>query len=284
MANVRELKNRIKAVQKTQQITRAMKMVATVRYKRAHESWQVAKPYLQEVQGLRDLTFRLPGVTRHALFERRKVERLGVVVWGSDKGLCGSFNSNLFRLALRRVADEIESGKNVEIIPVGRKARDYFKRLPYSVGESSVNVTATMAQAETLSHQWAEGFLSGRFDQIITVHNRFKNVMQCLPTAATLFPLKPAVGEQEFPFDTLIEPTVPAWIDYAVRTVSETTVFQMLLDSNASEQGIRMSMMDQATQKADDLIRELTIQRNKARQTAITNELIEMTAAAEALQ
>ncbi len=284
MANVRELKHRIKAVQKTKQITRAMKMVATVRYKRALESFQSAKPYLAGIAKLKSRIFSLPGIYQHPLFETRKVERLGVIVIGSDKGLCGSFNSNLFRLALRSVSQEIESGKNVKLILLGRKSKDFFKRLPYPIAESEMHLEATPFKAKELTKKWAAYFTSGHYDQVVVMHNHFINVMQCVPMATQLFPLVKEPGELEEPFAVLLEPDKPSLIAHMAVHAPEMAIYQILLESSVAEQGIRMTMMDQATQKADDLTRELTVHMNKARQASITNELIEMTAASEALR
>jgi len=282
MAGVRELKHRIKAVQKTKQITRAMKMVATVRYKRAHEAYLQAKPYWQGIPELQEKVFSLPEALRHPLFERRREHTVGVVIVGSDKGLCGSFNSNVFRLALRRIADEVEAGREVALIAVGRKTHDFFKRLPYRLVGVHTFLSGTAEEARRLNAEWSQAFLAGHFDRLDIYHNGFKSVMQCLPTVTTLYPLAP--HSSPWSFDTLLEPTARALVSYMVVKGPETRLHQILLESVTAEQGIRMTMMDQATTKADDLARSLTIAMNKARQAAITNELIEMTAAAEALR
>ena len=285
MASPRDIKRRIGSFQSTQKITRAMKTVAAVRFKQAQARILAARPYARKlVEVIRNVQANVPpGI--HPLLESRPVKTVCIVVVGSDKGLCGSFNANVIRKALETVA-EIKD-RNVVLIPVGRRVRDVLKYRNVTILDEVVGAFSkvTFPGAIEFTNRVLDHFRSGRVDEVQFVYNEYKSAMTQRPMAERLVPLPAGeLGPSGYKFDYLFEPSAPDVLEALLPRYAAYQVYRVLLESQASEFGARMTAMDAATKSAGDLIQRLTLQYNKARQAAITKELLEIVAGAEVLR
>lgn len=301
MANLKEIRKRIGTVKSTQKITRAMKMVAGARLNRAQSRIQALRPYavttgevLTEVT--RTSLQRVKeggGAPDHRLLVSRDEKKVLIVVVSSDRGLCGAFNSSILRQAEKQWHAAEADGKEVQIATIGRKARDFFRRrqAPLFFVFEDVWEDLGLPSARRVAAKVLEPYLTGAVDAIYLVYNEFKSAMSQEVVTEPLFPLTIASAsgdskerpewdrDREFLFEpdrgTLLEVLVPMYI--------EVTLYRALLESMASELGARMTAMDAATKNANDVIERLTLQYNRARQAAITTELMEIIGGAEAL-
>jgi len=291
--NLRDIKLRIRSVRKTQQITRAMKMVAAVKFRHAQARLLNGRPYAVRI---RDLTTRAlnqhdPTGDPHILLRRRPVHRLLLVVVASDKGLCGSFNSNVYRAVQRflreQAAVQAETRPEVGLLLVGRKINDLFKRCHLSGISCSVFRYIPQAEADyaAIGKELIALFSEGRYDRIDAFFTEFKSVMQNRVVHESLLPLCGTAPESGKPqaLNMLLEPDLSEILADLLPRFLLSRVLQILRESEASEQGTRMNMMDQATKNADDLISQLMLDFNKARQWGITRELSDITTGAEAM-
>lgn len=285
MASAREIKSRIGSVKNTQKITRAMKTVAAVRFKQAQQRILTARPYARKlVEVIRNVEANVTDKI-HPLLTSRPVANVALVVVGSDKGLCGSFNANV----LRKAAEAIRSfsGKNVKLIPVGRKIRDGSRRWNLPVLSEAIGVFGRVQFPAAL--EFTQGvvghFLSGAVDEIHFVYNEFKTAMTQKPTVERLIPLPQGeLSPTGYKMDYLFEPGPAEVLDKLLPRYAAYQVYRILLESQASEFGARMTAMDAATKSAGEMVQRLTLQYNKARQAAITKELLEVVAGAEVLR
>lgn len=296
--NLRDIKLRIRSVRKTQQITRAMKMVAAVKFRHAQARLLGARPYAARIK---DLTSRAlvqleagsgdPG-DRHPLMRRRDVRRILLVAVASDKGLCGSFNNNVYRAVQRFLKEQAQApaaGRpEAGLLLIGRKINDAFKRFTCPGLTFSVFRYVPQAEADyaAIGGQLIDLYQSGRYDRIDAFYTEFKSVMQNRVIHEPLLPLNAAplkTGEGPAARESLVEPDLPDILADLLPRFLIARVHQLLMDSEASEQGTRMNMMDQATKNADDLISQLMLNYNKARQWGITRELTDITTGVEAM-
>ncbi len=311
MANQKEIRKRIGTVKSTQKITRAMKMVAGARLNRAQQRIQALRPYaLQTAQVLHavvgaqplsdvghegDYEAALPAID-HPLLAQRPERKVLILVITSDRGLCGAFNTNILRRAERMWRQCEAEGKTVQLALIGRKARDYFKRRNAPIFEVFGGVwdSLDLAQARRVARSILRPFLAEEVDSIYLVYNEFKSAMTQTVVADTLFPIgsakdeRPLVTEEEVPEwartrEFIYEPDKEALLEVLVPMYIEITLLRALYESMASELGARMTAMDSATKNARDMIDSLTLQYNRARQAAITTELMEIIGGAEAL-
>lgn len=312
MANQKEIRKRIGSVKNTQKITRAMKMVAGARLNRAQQRIQALRPYaLQTAQVLRavvggapvsdvqheesDYEAALPNVD-HPLLAHRPERSVLILVITSDRGLCGGFNTNILRKADRLWRELEGEGKKVRFALIGRKGRDYFRRRNAPIFEVFGGVwdQLDLGQARRVARSILRPFLSEEVDSIYLVYNEFKSAMTQTVVADTLFPIaspkdeRPLVPEDEVPEwartrEFIFEPDKEALLEVLVPMYIEITLLRSLYESMASELGARMTAMDSATKNARDMIDALTLQYNRARQAAITTELMEIIGGAEAL-
>lgn len=290
MANLREIRNRIVTVKSTQQITKAMKMVAAARLKKAQDRVVALRPYATK---LRSVVGRL-AVTiptgSPLLAHSESKSRVLMVVVGSDRGLCGGFNSNLFRFAEEsfrtRFADASHTD-GLHLVTIGRKANDYFRRRGYTIVESHngffdrVSYDATQGIVRDLVNR----FLAGEYDGVHITYNEFKSVLTQNKVVEAMLPV--AIGEgadTDANTDTIFEPNDGSLMDTILPLHLNTQLWRAVLESNASEQGARMAAMDNATENAAAIIRELQLKYNQARQAAITTEISEIVSGAEALK
>jgi len=286
LPNTRDLVRRIQSVKGTQQITKAMKMVAASRLRRAQEAITHARPWADTLSHvLANVAARTE--FSHPLLEAHEGEKTWVVIISSDKGLCGSFNSNL----LRSLEKDLLNGRwpEVELAVVGRKASDYFRsrRWPLVINERDTISNLSAADGPRLGQQFIEAFTSGAVDSVWLAYNSFVNMIRQDVTVTRLLPLEPppvADDEDQSQVDYLYEPDARTLLAELLPRHVETQVQRALYDSAAAEQAARMTSMDAATRNAGDMIDALTMLYNRTRQAAITKELIEIVSGAQALE
>jgi F-type H+-transporting ATPase subunit gamma len=303
MANLKAIRKRISSVKGTQKITRAMKMVAGARLARAQQRILALRPYAVKTgEVLAEITdaLRESGAMdeEHPLLARREEKRTLILVITSDRGQCGAFNTNIIRAADRLRAEKEASGVEVQLATIGRKGRDHFTRrkAPLFHVFSTVWERVDLAQARTVARTLLVPFLEEEVDSIYLVYNEFKSAMSQRVVAEPLFPLKSGApaesegngssgsSEWEKHREFLFEPDQKMLLERLVPMYVEVTVLRALLESMAAELGARMTAMDSATKNASEMIGKLTLAYNRARQAAITTELMEIIGGAEALR
>jgi F-type H+-transporting ATPase subunit gamma len=298
VANLKSIRKRISIVKSTQKITRAMKMVAAARLNRAQQRINSMRPHAIKIgRMLADVTAAAAeragtdGEAEHPLLSRRDEKNVLLVVITSDRGQCGAFNSNINRFAERRWRELSAEGKSVQMAVVGRKGRDYLTRRAAPIWHVFANVWDKLGpdKAELLASKLLQPFVAGKVDSIYLVYNEFKSAMTQKVVCECLFPLACAeptqagadAGEGIAEFD--FEPSKDAVLEQLVPTYVEVSILRALYESMASELGARMTAMDSATKNASEVIDRLTLQYNRARQAAITTELMEIIGGANAL-
>ncbi len=290
MANLRAIRKRIGSVKSTQQITKAMKMVSAAKLKRSQDAIVAARPYARKMREVVQSLASRAGEGAHPLLAAGEGKRLALLVVTSDRGLCGGFNSNLLRATNRFLRDHEGGYEQIVLFTVGRKARDFFRRRQAEIRKEYVNILGSLsyADAETLSHDLVGGFLSGEFDEVQIVFNEFRSAISQVVRFEKLFPIAIEAGEAGAAagseVDYLYEPSRKEILATLLPKYVETQIFRVLLESVAGEHGARMTAMDSATNNAVDMISRLTLQMNRARQAAITKELMEIIGGAEALK
>ena len=296
MANLRAIRKRIGSVKSTQQITKAMKMVSAAKLKRAQDAIVAARPYARKMREVVEKVASRAGQEAHPLLTVREAKRVALLVVTSDRGLCGGFNSNLLRAASRFLAERKESYEEIVLFVVGRKARDFFRRRRVPVHKEYVNVLGALSYAyvEQLSRDLVEGYLAEEFDEVVIAFNEFRSAISQVVRFEPLFPIaleSPAgagtggeKAQREAEIDYLYEPSQGKILEVLLPKYVETQLFRVLLESVAGEHGARMTAMDSATSNAVEMIARLTLQMNRARQAAITKELMEIIGGAEALK
>ena len=283
MANLKDIRDRIKSVKSIQKVTKAMKMVAAAKMRRAQENMEKARPYNQRLVEI--IQHLLPSVERSMLplLEVREVKRIAYVVVTSDRGLAGSFNSSILRKAHN---DIDEFGKqNVDIFCIGKKAKDYFKSRKYNIIASysdfwsDLNFNQSMKIGSTIVNH----FLDLSVDEIRVTYNEFVNVATQATVSEKLLPIE--LNDDELSdTDFLYEPSKDKIVKSLIPRYLNAQVWKYLLESYASEQAARMVAMENATTNSEDMIKNLTLEFNKARQAAITTEMLEIVSGAEALK
>ena len=283
MANLKDIRDRIKSVKSIQKVTKAMKMVAAAKMRRAQENMEKARPYNHRLVEI--IQHLLPSVERSMLplLEVREVKRIAYVVVTSDRGLAGSFNSSILRKAHN---DIDEFGKqNVDIFCIGKKAKDYFKSRKYNIIASysdfwnDLNFNQSMKIGSTIINH----FLDLSVDEIRVTYNEFVNVATQATVSEKLLPIELNDGELSHT-DFLYEPSKNRIVKSLIPRYLNAQVWKYLLESYASEQAARMVAMENATTNSEDMIKNLTLEFNKARQAAITTEMLEIVSGAEALK
>ena len=282
MANLKDIRNRIKSVKSIQKVTKAMKMVAAAKMRRAQERMEQSRPYSQSL--MKVIQHLLPDVDRDILplLDVRDIKRKAYVVVSADRGLAGAFNTNLLKVAQKGID---EFGKdNIDLFCIGKKARDHFKRRGYNIIENHVDFWAEMEfdSAMMIGRSIIDYFTNGKVDEIHVVYNYFINVAQQEVKSEVLLPL---IYEESngVAHDRLYEPSKEELVSSLIPRHLNVQMWQYLLESYASEQAARMLAMENATTNAQDMIKDLTLEFNKARQAAITTEMLEIVSGAEAL-
>jgi F-type H+-transporting ATPase subunit gamma len=284
-AGVRDFKRRIRSVQNTQQITKAMKMVAAAKLRRAQERAESSRPYTETLQGT---LARLSGVAfdvRHPLLEKREeIRKVGYIVVTADRGMCGGYNTNIIRAANIAIAED-KRGVTTGIIAVGRKARDFFRKRGGCDAEFvNLGDNVSYADAREIGQYVMDAYESEELDEVYLVYARFVNVLRQVPTVAKILPIEAPEGETEEHYvDYIYEPSAEEILLALLPRYVGSQIYHAMLEGKASEQGARMTAMGNATQNAAEIIDALTVKMNKVRQAAITDEILDIVGGAEAL-
>jgi F-type H+-transporting ATPase subunit gamma len=291
VANLKEVRIRIASINSTQQITKAMKLVSATKLRRAQNSILQMRPYAQKLNGiLANLAGTMEVDSLKALFTPRKdTSKILLVVITSDRGLCGSFNANVIKLAAR-LASEKYAGKNITILPVGKKGAEYFSRQSYPVVNDFKDTFQDLSAKSgfEIGQHILNQFTAGRFDKVELVYNQFKNAATQILTAEQFLPIDPASldttnADRSSRNEYIFEPSAGGILETLIPQILKTQVYRSLLDSLASEHGARMIAMDKATDNAGELLKALKIEYNRVRQAAITTEISEIVGGAAAL-
>ncbi|MCB9231100.1 MAG: ATP synthase F1 subunit gamma [Bacteroidia bacterium] len=293
MANLKEIRGRIKSVMTTQQMTRAMKMVAASKLRRAQDAIIRMRPYARKLQEIMDdISSNVSEPIDSPFAQVREVNKVLLIVVTSNRGLCGGFNGNLIKFALNTIEEnykaQYEAG-NLEMLFMGKKAFEFFKRRNYNiVGGKQYDVfgkTVEFEDVAEVAQMVMDGFAEGRWDKVDLIFNEFKNAVVQSRTLENYLPLKAEAegGKSGHNADYIFEPAQGEILSDLIPKSLKIQLFKAVLESNAGEQGARMTAMDNATENAAELLRDLKLKYNRARQAAITTEILEIVAGAEAL-
>jgi len=285
MVSPKILRRRIRSVQSTAKITRAMEMIATAKMKKAQDSAVAGRPYSDKItQVIADLSAQAAaGGAVHPLLMTRPVKKIGIVLITSDRGLCGGLNTNLNRLAGNFI---LEQQVPVTLVTVGTKGRDFMRRSMREMRAEFIKMDDRPKMSDTLaiSQIITEDYTSGLYDRVYLAYSKFVNLMTQKPTMELILPVEPAVLPKTVSPEYIFEPNAMRVLDELLPRFVEMQVYHAILESKASEQSARMMAMRNATDNAYDVISELTLTLNKARQEMITKELLDIVAGVEGLK
>ncbi len=312
MANLKEVRNRITSVSSTQQITSAMKMVSAAKLRRAQDAIVKMRPYASKLKEILENLSASLGSSDGIYSKQSPLKNVLIVVITSNHGLCGGFNANIIKAA-SRLAREQYSGCKISILPIGKKATDFFKKTEYGIigtdmprGLNELFDELTFVNVAPVAEKIMQAFVAGEFDKVELVYNQFKNASVQIPTVEQFLPVQEAPpqpspkgretntqavsegntspsGRKGGATDYIFEPSQEFIVADIIPRSLKTQLYKALLDSHAAEHGARMTSMHKATDNAGSLIKELKLMYNKARQAAITNEILEIVGGAEAL-
>jgi F-type H+-transporting ATPase subunit gamma len=291
---LKEVRERITSVRNTQQITKAMKMVAAAKLRRAQQAIVQMRPYESKLnEMLRNILSNLEGDAETTFGKAREVKKACVVVVTSNRGLCGAFNSNVLKSAVATIEEkyqEVREAGNLTILPIGKKGRDYFKKrypdLTILDEYTELSTDLTYENSAVVSQLLMDAFENGGYDSVDVAYGRFRNAAVQYPETLPFLPVQKVESDDEHKMraDYIFEPEQHSLLENLIPSILHTTFFRFLLDTHASEHGARMTAMDQATDNAEELLKDLKISYNKARQEAITSELSEIVGGAAALE
>ena len=289
MGSLKEIKNRITSISSTMQITSAMKMVSAAKLKRAQDAITQMRPYAEKLQEILGNLSATLDMSENAFSAQREVKNAYVIAVTSNRGLCGGFNNNVIKQTNALLRNEM-ANYNTKVIAVGKKANDAFKRSEFNFRPEGIGAAEdmfndlTFDRASTFAQFLMKEFAEGRVDKVVVVYNKFINAAvqevqseQFLPIISSAEVANASAG------DYIFEPSKAEIVEDLIPKSLKVQLFKAFLDSNASEHGARMTAMHKATDNASDLKRTLTLEYNKARQAAITNEILEIVGGAEAL-
>ena len=292
MATLRDIRRRIKAVQNTSQITKAMKMVAAAKLRKAQARMLDLRPYSGKIY---QVLGNLSGVSEaeaHPLLVKRDTKAVEVVVLTSDRGLCGAFNANVLKAAAAFIKELRDKGLQVSVSAVGRKAQDYYKRRDVATRKMVTGIAGKIdySHAKGLAADIMEGYVAGTFDEVYLVYNEFKNVVQQVVRIVKLLPFEPeeqaaapdAGADALTPY--IFEPEAAELYKVLIPKAVEIKVFQAMLEYQTSEEASRMTAMENASKNAKEMIQRMTLIANKVRQASITRELMDIVGGVEALK
>ncbi len=287
MASLKDIKRRIKSVKNTQQITKAMKMVSAAKLKKAQDEIVAARPYAEKLLGLITSLASKTSPDSHPLLASTGGNRLGVILFTSDRGLCGGFNTQLLRTIERFMREK--AGSEISLYLIGKRGGEYFKRRNISiissraVGSGRPNYSTAVEVANSV----IDAYLKGELDEVHIIYSQFKTALTQIPVVQRLLPIAAPTAEEakeEGQGEFLFEPTEGAVLASLLPKYVEVQAFRAYLETSASEHGARMTSMDSASKNASQMIGSLTLKYNRIRQAAITKELMEIIGGAEALK
>jgi F-type H+-transporting ATPase subunit gamma len=288
MATLRDIKLRIKGIKSTQQITKAMKMVAAAKLRRATESVLNARPYAKKISELLSHLVNEDEKQSNPLFANREVMNVAVVVVTADRGLCGAFNTNIIKEATRYLEEEVkQNGLNYQLYCLGKKGSDYFSRRNYNISAKYPGIFSQIdySTAQRLVDEIIPKYLDGSIDKVIIIFNEFKSIIQQKIVVEQFLPITSGDDDDKPESANYIyEPDQKAIFNYLIPKHLKGQMWRVLLESNASEFAARMTAMDNATTNAKELIRTLSLTYNSKRQAAITTEILEIVSGANALK
>lgn len=283
MPSTKDIRRRIRSVKNIEKITNAMKMVAAAKLRKAQERAEAARPYSVKMRDVMADLATSAGEIEHPLLKVRPEERVAFVVIGADKGLAGSYNNNVMNRAVQEIGER--DPETVELVLLGKKAVGFFRRKQYNVA-AELSVPASdvgFADIRGVTSKVRSMFEAGEVDAVYLIYAQFLSPMRQDPVAVQLLPLKPPEAREEaHAADYIFEPAAPELLAALLPRYVDTQVYQALVESQASEHGARMTAMSAATKNAGEMIDTLTLQYNKARQAAITTEIVEIVSGAEA--
>ena len=287
MPGSKEIRTKIKSVQNTRKITKAMEMVAASKMRKAQDRMRMARPYAEKIRNVAAHISQANPEYRHPfLVSRDSVKRIGIIVITTDKGLCGGLNTNILRLALNKIKEWEAEGEEIEVCAIGNKALGFMQRLGANI-VSNVTGLGDRPQMEKLIGAvkiMLDGYTQDRFDRLMIFNTRFINTMKQEPTLEQLLPLSgDALGAPEGNWDYIYEPDAKLVLDQVLTRYVESLIYQAVAENMASEQSARMVAMKAASDNAATVIDELTLVYNKTRQAGITKELSEIVAGAAAV-
>lgn len=289
MANLKEIRTRMASIKTTRQVTNAMKMVSAAKLRRAQESIIQIRPYADKLSEiLSNLSESLQSLEDNPYGVDRGFNRILMVVINSNRGLCGAFNANVSKKALQLMHNEFDEQRvsgNIDILAIGKNAYDFFRRRDFSPAEKNdLYSNLDFDHVSPVVESIMEAFVDGKYDKVYLVYNQFKNAATQILTTEQFLPIeqidtdKPSAG-----IDYIFEPSKEEIVKDLIPKSLKIKFYKALLDSNAAEHGARMTAMHKATDNAGDLLRDLNLKYNKARQTSITGEILEIVSGAEAL-
>ncbi|MDT3696320.1 MAG: ATP synthase F1 subunit gamma [Ignavibacterium sp.] len=290
MATLRDIKLRIIGVKSTQKITKAMKMVAAAKLRRATESILNARPYSKKISTLLSHLVTEEDRSLNPLFFQREVKNVAIVVVTADRGLCGAFNTNIIKEAIRYIEEEVNnSNKNYSLYCLGKKGSDYFSKRNYNIGHTFPGIFSQLnyAVAQNLVNELIAKYSDGTIDKVILIFNEFKSIIQQKIVVEQFLPIEAPEKEKSDKYETenyILEPDQKSIFNYLMPKHLKAQMWRVLLESNASEFAARMTAMDNATTNAKELIRTLSLTYNSKRQAAITTEILEIVSGANALK
>jgi F-type H+-transporting ATPase subunit gamma len=293
MATLREIRGRIAGVKKTQKITKAMKMVAAAKLRRAQTGVLQARPYATKMKELLSHLSANPEAANNPLMLEREVKAVALVIVTADRGLCGAFNSNLLKTAEKHISAHygaLHEAGALKVFCAGRKGFDHFTKRGYTIAGKYIGVYnhLVFGEAQAIMRDVLDGYMKGEYDKVEVIYNEFKTVAQSRIVIEQMLPIPRNVMQggttKSAPTDYIYEPSDLAIVNSLMPKHLNFQIWRMLLESNAAEQGARMAAMENATSNANELISSLQLSYNKARQAAITSELLEIVGGAEALK
>ena len=289
MPSLKDIKKRIGSVKNTEQITKAMKMVAAAKLRRAQEAAVAARPYANKLHEVVSHLAQSEEIDDQPLLKRRGAERALVVLMTADRGLCGGFNANVSKEAERFIRQNEEGFTDIDLMIIGRKGRDFLKnRIGDKITKVHENITAdaTYKTAQLIGQEIVDAYCEEKYDAVYVIYNAFQSAIVQIVTVERILPIQPKETEEviDMNIDYIYEPNQGVVLSQLLPKMVEVQLFRALLESGASEQGARMSSMDSASRNAADMIDKLTLQYNRARQAAITKELMEIISGAESIK
>ncbi|WP_028574099.1 F0F1 ATP synthase subunit gamma [Desulfonatronovibrio hydrogenovorans] len=289
MASLRDIQRKIGAVKKTKQITKAMNMVASAKLRNAQQRIERFRPYAEKyTEVLSDLASRVDSGVHPLLEKREEIKAVGIILVTSDKGLCGSFNVNLCQTAFKLANKKKEEGKEVKFVCIGKKGRDFISKRGFEILKSYPDVMNTFdfQLANETGTMVIDKYLEGELDEVQIVFGQFESMVKQLPIASQVLPVEQEQTEAQpgGSGEYIFEPSIEGLLTELLPRYVKVQMYRGMLDTSASEHAARMTAMDNATKNCDDLVGQLTLVYNKARQATITTELMDIVGGAEALK